>query len=83
MKEEIDTIVDLAMEVAKTDPIDWGMLTMNEEDSYRLIAMSILENEEFNNPEYGSMVMKATIVKLVVENMVLHIQLLSSKNKSN
>jgi hypothetical protein len=78
MKEKIDTIVQLAMEVAKTDPIDWGMLSMNEEDSYRLIAMSIADNPEFDDPQHGSIVMKATIVKLVVENMVLNIKLLSS-----
>ena len=38
----IERIVILAQEIETQDPIDWGMLEISEEDSYKLIAMSVV-----------------------------------------
>lgn len=50
------------------DPIDWGMLPIKEEDVYRLMAECVVEIEN------DELVLKASIVKLLVENFVLNLQ---------
>lgn len=68
----IDDLVELAKEVEVTDPIDWGMLNIDEDNAYRLIATSVLE--QFSQPLDQSTVL-ATITKLIVENFVLNLKL--------
>lgn len=50
------------------DPIDWGMIPVKEEDIYRLMAECVVEIEN------DELVLKASIVKLLVENFVLNLQ---------
>lgn len=76
--EIVNIVVALSQEVECEDPIDWGMLAINEEDTYRLIATSVIE--EFK-PRLGDMnetaiTMLAVITKLTVENFVLNLKLL-------
>lgn len=66
----IDAIVALAQEVEVTDPIDWGMLAIDEEEAYRMMAISILETF----PD-ESVTIQAVITKLTVENFVLNLKL--------
>lgn len=66
----IDAIVALAQEVEITDPIDWGMLAIDEEEAYRMMAISILETF----PD-ESITIQAVITKLTVENFVLNLKL--------
>ena len=66
----IDVIVALAQEVEVTDPIDWGMLAIDEEEAYRMMAISILETF----PD-ESITIQAVITKLTVENFVLNLKL--------
>jgi hypothetical protein len=72
----IDTLVALAKQVESEDPIDWGMLSINEDDAYRLIATSVLEQfpEPWNIDQQTGML--ATITKLIVENMTLNLKLM-------
>lgn len=72
----VETLAALAREVEVEDPIDWGMLNVNEDDAYRLVASTILE--QFNEPWNinNQTAMLATITKLVVENFVLNLKLL-------
>jgi len=72
-----ETLVALAKEVEIEDPIDWGMLNVNEDDAYRLIATSVIE--QFNEPWHinNQTAMLATITKLIVENFVLNLKLMS------
>lgn len=67
----VEQLVELAMEVESVDPIDWGMLSISEEESYRLIATSILEHKDIDKN-----ILLAIITKLTVENMVLNLKLL-------
>lgn len=78
-KLSVDQLVLLAMEVNKEDPIDFGMLSINEEESFRLIALSLLEVKEFFEPEEGTLVLLACLTKSIVENLVLNLKLLESK----
>lgn len=66
----IDAIVALAQEVEVTDPIDWGMLAIDEEEAYRMMAISILETF----PD-ESITIQAVLTKLTVENFVLNLKL--------
>lgn len=74
--EYVDLIVDLAKQVETEDPIDWAMLSIDEDTAYRLITTNTLEHvlPKYNDPNFRE-VMIATIVKLVVENFVLNLQL--------
>lgn len=72
--EYVKHIADIAKQVESEDLIDWGMLSIDENETYQFIAGSIIE--QFN--KYSVLerdVMIATITKLVVENFVLQIKL--------
>jgi hypothetical protein len=74
-----ETLVALAKEVETEDPIDWGMLNISEEDAYRLVATSVLE--QFAQPwgDDTQTAILATVTKLIVENFVLNLKLLETK----
>jgi hypothetical protein len=76
----VDLLVDLAQQVETNDPIDWGMLSVDEQTAYRLIATSILE--QFGDDK-DRITLLATITKLVVENFVLNLKLLQKENNGN
>jgi hypothetical protein len=70
---EVDLLVELATQVEMEDPIDWGMLAIEEHDAYKLMAAHVLE---MNNDDLTN---KAIIVKLLVENFVLNLKLMESR----
>lgn len=74
--EYIDRIITLAKDVEHEDPIDWGLLAIDEDEAYRLMTMSVLEMmfDKYDQPDMKD-VLLATIVKLVVENFVLNLKL--------
>jgi acyl-CoA reductase-like NAD-dependent aldehyde dehydrogenase len=67
---EVELLADLAMEVEAADPIDWGMLSINERDAYLLMAASVIDRND------DQLTNKAVIVKLLVENFVLNLKLM-------
>jgi len=67
----LETLVEMAKEIESEDPIDYGMLDINEDTLYNLIATSVLETYLSNDKEQREMIALATITKLVVENFVL------------
>jgi hypothetical protein len=71
--DQIDLLVELAMEVDVADPIDWGELNINEEEAFRLMALHVLEMK------HDDLTNKAVIVKLMVENFVLNLKLLGQR----
>lgn len=77
---QVETLIALAKEVENEDPIDWGMLSIDEENAYRLIATSVLE--KFSEPWHidQQTALLATVTKLIVENMVLNLKLLQSND---
>lgn len=72
----VDTLVELAKEVENEDPIDWGMLSIDEDTAYRIIASQVLEIYNTND----QLTMLASITKLIVENFVLNLKLQGIKN---
>lgn len=75
-QEYLNFIIELAKEVEVEDPIDWGMLSINEDTAFRLIAADTLETlmPKYDQPEFRE-IMLATVVKLVVENFTLNLKL--------
>lgn len=67
---DVELLADLAMEVESTDPIDWGMLAIDERSAFLLMASSVIERND------DDITNKAVIVKLLVENFVLNLKLM-------
>ena len=74
-----EQLVELAEQIEMGDPIDWGMLSINEHDAYKLMAAGVLDNYLGMDPDCRDMMLLATVVKLTVENFALNLQLLESK----
>ena len=79
MAIDIQAVEELIKEIELADPIDWGMLNINEEDATHLIALSVVEHYEQNikpmsetDREY---IFISSIAKLTLENFVLNIKL--------
>lgn len=74
-EEHINFIADLAMESEITDPIDWGLLNIDEETAYRMMSSHVVENFAKVPDENYVFVLYATITKLLVENFVANLKL--------
>lgn len=72
MKLTLEELVELAQQVEMEDSIDWGMLNIGEDEAYRTIASSVLE--QFH--DQSNHVLLACMTKLIVENFVLNLKLL-------
>ena len=70
---EWKVLKELALEADTVDPIDWGQLNISEEEGYNLMAMHVAEME--NNV----LTLKASCVKLMVENFVLNLKLMGMR----
>ena len=64
---------ELALEADTVDPIDWGQLNISEDEGYNLMSMHVAEME--NNV----LTLKASCVKLMVENFVLNLKLMGMR----
>ena len=72
---QLAQIIELAQEVEVNDPIDWGMLQVDENSSYLLIANGLVDL--FGYPESErEMLMLATLLRTTVENFTLNLKLL-------
>jgi len=73
----VSQLVELAREVEVGDPIDWGMLSMREEDAYWLMANQVLEMfANIEDPDERYLSALAVSTKLIVENFVLNTRML-------
>ena len=70
MQNDWQLLVQLAKEADTVDPIDWGELNISEDEACNLMAMHVAEME--NNV----LTLKASCVKLMVENFVLNLKLM-------
>lgn len=78
---KLDQLVELAMETEITDPIDWDMLSISEENAYRMMALHVLEMfDNKKDDKYFDIIVMSTMTKLLVENFVLNLKL---KEKNN
>ncbi len=68
-----EIIAELAQEFELSDPIDWGLLPIREEEAYLLIAENVCDI--MNNSDDKELVAVTAMTKLLVENFVLNLQL--------
>jgi hypothetical protein len=68
-------LADLAMHADLSDPIDWGMLELKEEDVFAMIAAQVLDMIQKNPEDSQLIVAMASLTKLTVENFVLNLRL--------
>ena len=66
-------LAELAQEYELSDPIDWGMLHVREEDAYGIIAEQVAQI--LNTSGDPAQVAAIAMTKLLVENFVLNLQL--------
>ena len=72
---QLAQIIELAQEEEVNDPIDWGMLSVDENSVYLLIANGLVDL--FGYPETErEMLILATLVRTTVENFTLNLKLL-------
>ena len=78
MQQQVTDLVELAMAVESQDEFDWGMVAVDEDATYRMLASGVLELYDTQwatmNQKDREMGMMAVITKLLVENFVLNIQ---------
>jgi len=66
----LNDLIELAKECESQVSFSWGEVNISRDDAYRLLGISVQEMPEDVN------ILKATILSLLVENMVLHIDAL-------
>lgn len=74
-KITVSQLAELAQETEISDPIDWGYLNIDERTAYRMMAAHVIELPN------DVLTLKASLVKMLVENFVLNVKL-GSKNES-
>jgi hypothetical protein len=78
-KITVEDLIDLVREIDSEDPIDWGMLNIDESAATEMLANSILEQYQQDwqrmSDRDRTLIMMATITKLVVENFTLNLKL--------
>jgi hypothetical protein len=74
--ELVNLVADLAQEVDKEDPIDFGMLQVDEESVWHLMSVNVVD--KYLEMSDDQVIMLATITKLLVENFVLNYKLIGN-----
>lgn len=74
--ELVNLVADLAQEVDKEDPIDFGMLQVDEESVWHLMSVNVVD--KYLEMSDDQVIMLATITKLLVDNFVLNYKLIGN-----
>jgi hypothetical protein len=82
VKNLTEQLVFLAQEIEKEDPIDWAMLSINEEDAYKLMASKVLEMYLATDKDSRDMMLLSVATHLTVENFVLNLKLLTRNSET-
>lgn len=78
----VDAVIELAMEMERSDPTDFAMLPIDDDETYRFIANSIIDKViDVEVPLERELMLLSACIHLVVENFVLN-QRLMRRNKS-
>jgi len=71
----VNELIDLTKEVESEDPIDWGLLNIDEDTATRMIALNVFEMyRDWKASGDAETVMLVTITKLILENFVLNLK---------
>lgn len=76
MKYTQEQIIELAKEVEANDGIEWGNLPLDRDKIYQVVGSQAYELfDQFSATDDSEAVLMATVIKLLVENFVLNLQL--------
>lgn len=76
----LNELIALTKEVESEDPIDWGLLNIDEETAVKMIALNIFDMyHDWKATGETETVMLVTITKLILENFVLNLKLQGMK----
>jgi hypothetical protein len=79
-QQVLEAVIELALEMDKTDPTDFGYSQFSEESAYRFVATKIIEDmATFESNSARELMLLATATHLTVENFVLHQKALRAK----
>lgn len=80
MKLGLEAMLQLLQEVEQGDPLDFADLPMDEEQLRRLVMIDLLQRDEAlqaeASPEECQLIYMLSTARLVLENLLLHLQLL-------
>ena len=78
-KITIEEIEEIVKEIESEDPIDWGMLAIDEYNAMNMIINQMVEqyNTQWNLLPYEDQIkiLLASMSKLIIENFVLNVKL--------
>ena len=72
----VELLAAAAMRVEEADPIDFAELSIREEDAFVMMSRHVIEMLKQTPPEQHNIIMAASVVKLLVENFVLQMQVM-------
>jgi len=72
----LESVVELAKEVDFGDPIDFGMLQLDENAAYNTIASELIQRMLETPEDSRNLMLLATCTHLVLDNMVLNMKLM-------
>lgn len=73
----LEEIIELAKEIELEDNIDWAELPLDQDRIYQMIGSRAYELYAMQSDKDRETIMLATLIKLLVENFVLNLQLQS------
>lgn len=76
----LEDIVELAMAVEQTDPIDWSAVNISADAAYRMMAAHVIDLFEEHAEADRETVMMGVMTKLMVENFFLNLQIQQSNS---
>lgn len=81
MQLDPKVVLDLVQNIDSEDPVDWGMLEVNEQAATELIVLNILDQYseswcKLAEPD-RSYAIVAMVAKLVLENFALNLKLIN------
>lgn len=71
----VTQLAQLAQEAEMQDPIEWDYLNIDESTAYKMMATHVIEMDD------NVLTLKATVVKLLVENFVTNLKLEQERGK--
>ncbi len=77
--ELVNLVAELAQEVDKEDPVDFGMLQLDEGSVWHLMSVNVVD--KYIDMSGDQVVMLATITKLLVDNFILNYKLIGNNKK--
>lgn len=81
MKYTLQEILEIAKDIESEDPIDWANLPLDKDKIYQVIGSQAYDLYKAQGEDHEAILL-ATVIKLVIENFILNLQL-PGNNVSN